>query len=124
MEVFARANRETCLLVQIESPEAVRNADAILAVEGIDGVLVGPGDLSTAMGIAGQWDDAGLIADIEGVFALAHRHEKVAATVCPTAEMTRRWVAAGGHMLNISGDLGLLRTALTQRLGEVRALAQ
>ena len=39
------ANQETFLVVQIETPEAVRNVDEIAAVEGVDGLFVGPGDL-------------------------------------------------------------------------------
>ena len=120
--VFEYANRDTCLLVQIESEEGLHNAEAIIATPGIDGVLVGPGDLSTSLGIAGQWDNEDLIRTIEGIFAIAHRHEKLVATVCPTNAMTARWKAAGAHLLNVSGDLALLRKALTERLAEVRTL--
>lgn len=121
-EAFARANRETCLLVQIESAQAVDNAEGIMGVDGIDGVLVGPGDLSASMRVPSRWDDPGLIAAIEGVFALAHRHGKITATTCPTADMIRRWGAAGVHILAIGGELGMLRQAMTERLAEVRGL--
>ena len=119
---FARANRETCLVVQIESAQAVDNAEAIIATEGIDGVLIGPGDLSASMGITGQWGDEHLITTIEGVFALARKYGKISATTCPTLEMTKRWKAAGANMLAIGGELALLRRALEARLQEVREL--
>jgi 4-hydroxy-2-oxoheptanedioate aldolase len=48
------ANREVCLLVQAETREAIANLDAIAAVEGVDGVFIGPSDLSAAYGHVGD----------------------------------------------------------------------
>jgi len=48
------ANDQICLLVQAESTQAIQNLDAILAVNGIDGIFFGPADLSAAMGYRGQ----------------------------------------------------------------------
>lgn len=120
-ETIARANRETCLIPQIESVQAVQNAEAIIATEGIDGVFFGPGDLSADMGIPSQWDNEDLIAAGERVITLAREHGKVAATTCPTDEMTRRWMAAGVHMLIVGGDLGAMRAGLAARMAELRA---
>lgn len=50
------ANRETVVIPLIENLEAVANFDDILAVPGIDAVMVGPGDLSSALGTPGKWD--------------------------------------------------------------------
>jgi 4-hydroxy-2-oxoheptanedioate aldolase len=120
LEIFANANRDTCLLAQIESMEAVANAEAIIATEGLDGILVGPGDLTATMGIPAQWDSEELITTCEKVFALAHKHQKVVATVCPTPAMTKRWKAAGAHLLCVAGDLGLMTKALKETLAAVR----
>lgn len=120
-EIFARANREVCLLVQIESVEAVENAEAIVTTEGIDGILIGPGDLSTTMGINSQWDNEELLGAMDEVFRVAQKHQKVTATVTPTVAMMRRWQALGVNMLTLGGDLGALRTALTAKLQEAKA---
>lgn len=48
------ANREVCLLVQVETREGVRNLDAIADTEGIDGVFIGPSDISAAFGHVGD----------------------------------------------------------------------
>lgn len=48
------ANDEVCVLIQVESRKAVENLDEILAVDGVDGVFVGPADLSADMGYRGQ----------------------------------------------------------------------
>lgn len=53
---MAEANDELCLLIQVESRTALENLDAILEVEGIDGVFIGPADLSASLG---HPDDAG-----------------------------------------------------------------
>jgi 2-dehydro-3-deoxy-L-rhamnonate aldolase len=47
---MAEANDELCLLIQVESRTALENLDAILEVEGIDGVFIGPADLSASLG--------------------------------------------------------------------------
>ncbi|MBD4543693.1 2-keto-3-deoxy-L-rhamnonate aldolase, partial [Xanthomonas citri pv. citri] len=53
---MAEANDELCLLIQVESRTALENLDAILEVDGIDGVFIGPADLSASLGYP---DDAG-----------------------------------------------------------------
>jgi 4-hydroxy-2-oxoheptanedioate aldolase len=53
-EYLPHANDETCVVVQIESPEGIRNVDEIAAVEGVDVVFAGPMDLSAALGVIGQ----------------------------------------------------------------------
>ena len=122
LKAMEDANDRTVLLVQIESVKGVKNTDAILSTEGIDGVLVGPGDLSASMGITAQWDNEELIGTIERIFATAHKYQKVVATVCPTPALTKRWKSAGAHLLNLSSDIGVLRTGFKDALEKVKAL--
>ncbi len=49
-----RANEENLIIIAIETPEAVKNLDAILTVEGVDGIFIGPMDLSTSLGHFGN----------------------------------------------------------------------
>lgn len=121
-ERLAEANAETILLVQIETVQAVENAEAIIATPGIDGILVGPGDLSSSMGIPGQWGNPDLMASCVKVLEMAKRMGKVTATVCPTPEMTKRWQEIGVNLLCIGSDVGLLREGLTAKLKAVKAL--
>lgn len=60
-----RSNDGIALIVMIETPEAVANAGAIAAVEGVDAVFVGPNDLACSMGHENRWDDAPVQAAIE-----------------------------------------------------------
>ena len=62
-------NEVVFIVVMIETPEAVANAEAIAAVPGIDALLLGCGDLSTEMGIPGQLEDSKMVKAIETVIA-------------------------------------------------------
>ena len=56
-EYYAASEKEPLVILQIEHIEAYRNLDEILAVPGVDAILVGPYDLTISMGKPGQWDD-------------------------------------------------------------------
>ena len=75
-EINRRGNQETLLIAMIETPEAVENADAIAAVEGIDTVHIGSTDLSTEMGIAGEYKHTRMRAAFETVATAARKHGK------------------------------------------------
>lgn len=62
-----RANDETAIILQIEHIDGVRNVDAILAVEGIDAILLGPYDLSASLGKIGQITDPEVVSAIDTV---------------------------------------------------------
>ena len=85
-----RAAEETCVIVQIEDREALEHADAILAVPGVSGVLIGAADLALSLGRPPQ---AGLDAAIDGVIAAAGRAGVAALTVVNTAAERRTPVA-------------------------------
>lgn len=75
-EVCKILNDETLLMAMIETPEAVENAEAIAAVEGIDVLHIGASDLSTEMGIPGQYTHDRMRAAFEKVSAAARGHGK------------------------------------------------
>lgn len=61
------ANEATLVLLKVESPLGVRNSEAIMDVQGVDGIVFGPGDLSAKMGLHGQWEHPDVLAAMEGV---------------------------------------------------------
>lgn len=75
-EVCRKLNDETLLMAMIETPEAVENAAAIAAVEGIDVLHIGASDLSTEMGIPGQYTHDRMKAAFETVARAAKGHGK------------------------------------------------
>jgi 4-hydroxy-2-oxoheptanedioate aldolase len=77
-DTFRIADESTYLFVQIETEEAVRNLDDICSVEGLAGILIGPGDLSADMGKSGRFDDPDLLATITDIIARAKAKGKYA----------------------------------------------
>ena len=76
-EVNRFLNEETLLLVMLETPEAIANADAIAAVDGVDGVHIGSTDLSTEMGIPGEVKHPRMREAYEITAAAARKHGKI-----------------------------------------------
>lgn len=108
----AWANRETFLVVQIETPEAVENVEEIAAVPGVDLLFVGPGDLGLRYQLAGDMTGERLEAAYERVAAAAKAHG--VAWGCPsgTPEDMRKRRAQGAQLLCNCGDFGILRDGL------------
>ena len=75
------ANKETLVVVQIETVEAMDNLDDILATEGIDVIFIGPTDLSTSMGYAGQANHPEVQATIEQLVKRIRAAGRIAGTV-------------------------------------------
>jgi 2-keto-3-deoxy-L-rhamnonate aldolase RhmA len=75
-EINRRLNQETLLMAMIETPEAVANVDAIASTEGIDTLHIGSTDLSTEMGIAGDYQHPRMREAYEKVAAAAKAHGK------------------------------------------------
>src|SRR5512143_673478 len=75
---IASANDEIAMVMQIEHKDAIANLDAILSVDGVDGVFIGPLDLSGSMGITGQIDHPEMVAALDRYRAVC-RERKVSA---------------------------------------------
>ena len=112
---FERANAETVVMIQIETAEAVRNADAIAAIEGIDCLFVGPNDLASTYGenYPAAWDalDGAYGDAIRAIPAVARRHGKAAGILANSAAMGRRCVEMGYTVVGIAADITLLALA-------------
>ncbi len=64
-DYFQKANEETFVAIQIETPEAIENADEIIATPHVDAVFLGPGDLSLNFGVPGQMEHEKVVSTIE-----------------------------------------------------------
>ena len=98
------SNRENLVITQVEHIDAVNNLDEILAVEGIDGIFVGPTDLSQSMGMTGKFADPGLRRVIHEVIEKTRRTDKWAGIFCLDADDAAYWRAAGAQFLAIGTD--------------------
>lgn len=110
-EYVAWANRETFLTVQIETPEAVRNVEAIAAVEGVDVLFVGPGDLGLRLRQSGEMtlDEAW-----EAVAAACKKHGKAFGGPTIGLEEMKKRHAQGAQYLVASSEFHGWSTALRE----------
>ena len=120
-EYFKRANAEVCVIVQLETPAAVAELEAIAAVPGVDALFVGPADLSGSMGHVGQLTHPEVMALMADAAARAQRVGKPIGTVGGTPEVVAEYRRMGYDFLGIASDLGLLMRAAQ---GAVQALRQ
>jgi 2-dehydro-3-deoxyglucarate aldolase/4-hydroxy-2-oxoheptanedioate aldolase len=107
-ETLAELNRESFLIAQIETAEAVSRLDEILAVPGLDAALIGPTDLSVALGVAGQMEHPTLVSAIERTMAACVTHGVVPAIHTNDVAMTAAWARRGMRLVSISSETGLL----------------
>lgn len=105
-----RANEETFLVVQIETPEAVANVDAIAATPGVDGMFVGPGDLG--LRLKHETNDLTLESAFEQVAAAAARHGKAWGCPVATKEDLQKRRSQGGQLLAHGGEFRALMDML------------
>jgi len=73
-ESTALVNQETLLVMMLETPRAIENAEAIAAVPGVDVLLIGTNDLTLEMGIPGKYDDGRVVHAYETVIAACRKH--------------------------------------------------
>ena len=100
------------MFVQIESAEAVKNVDAIASTPGVDGIFVGPADLSADMGFVGQLDAPEVIAAIDHVYARTKAAGKAIGTVVFDEAEFQGQIDRGVTFLGVGGDSYLLQTTL------------
>jgi 4-hydroxy-2-oxoheptanedioate aldolase len=108
-EYHATAHEETCVLVQVETAAAVAELEAIAAVDGVDGVFVGPSDLAASLGHLGQSAHPEVQAVIADVCARARRAGKPAGILAPVEEDARRFLGLGFTFVAVGSDLSVLR---------------
>ncbi len=110
-DYFDHADREMCLLVQIESTRALAALDEILALDGVDGVFIGPADLAASMGYLGQPGHPDVQAAIEQAITKIVASGKAAGALSTDPELAQRYQSLGACFLQVGVDTLLLRNA-------------
>lgn len=102
------AHEETCVLVQAETQTALDNIEAICAVEGVDGVFIGPADLHASIGHTGETANPAVMPKIEEAMRRIRKAGKAAGFLTPVEADARRMLEAGALFVAVGADLGLL----------------
>ena len=105
-EYVKNANAQTVVIAMIESESAVECIDEILAVDGLDGVFIGPYDLSGSLGVTGKTDHPKVLEALDRVCAACARAGKAAGQhiVRPDAETVQRALSTGYTFLALGVD--------------------
>ncbi len=116
------ANREVVVFGQVETPLSLSNLDAILATDGLDGVYVGPADLTLTLGLGANGDssDEGFLGHLRHVVERARAANRHIGMHCANGPQARRMVDMGFDFVTVGSDTGLIGEAGRARLALVR----
>ena len=117
-----KANDTVVILAMIETKQGLDNLDHILAVDGIDGVYIGPSDLSLSLGCRPVFDDCDPPAAqaIDHILARAKAHGVVAGIHNGTPEAANARIAKGFRFTTVSSDARLMAAGAQQLLAQMR----
>jgi 4-hydroxy-2-oxoheptanedioate aldolase len=104
----ARADAEICLLIQIETAEAAKHLEDIAGVPGVDGVFIGPADLGTSMGFAGQPNHPEVQKMVLSMVSRLIAIGKPSGILTQDASFARACMAAGTTFTAVGLDLTML----------------
>jgi 4-hydroxy-2-oxoheptanedioate aldolase len=105
------ADRRMCLLVQVETATALERIDAIAAVEGVDGVFIGPADLSASMGHLGEPDHPEVRASIEAALASILAAGKAPGILAVDESLARHYIGLGARFVAVGVEATMLAHA-------------
>ena len=103
-----RAHEEICLLVQLETQDALQHIEAIAALDGIDGIFIGPADLHASMGFAGEIANPAVLPLIEDAIRRIRAAGKAPGILMVNEPVAQRCVELGTLFTAVGTDVGLL----------------
>ena len=121
-EYMRTADEEVMVIPQIETEEAVNNAEEILSVKGMDAFIVGPADLSTSLGVPLQFDHPKFVKAIKKVLQAGKKAKIPAGMFAPGAEAAARFISQGFQLVCVGGDIGFLMNGCRAALEKVAPL--
>ena len=110
-DYLQRANEQACVMVQIESRKGMAAAAEIAAVDGVDGVFIGPSDLAAGLGQLGNPNHPDVQMAIREIFKTVAATGKPLGTLAPVEADARRYLEWGATFVAVGSDLGLFRAA-------------
>ena len=114
-----RANRETLVVIHVETAQAVEAANDYLGIEGVDVLFLGPTDLSHSLGVPGLIDHPLVVTAMEQVAAAVSQSDKTLGLFAGNADMALRWHRLGARYIATGTD-GFLRQGMKAYLEAVR----
>jgi 4-hydroxy-2-oxoheptanedioate aldolase len=103
-----RAHEEICVLVQVETQPALDNLDAIAAIDGVDGIFIGPADLHASLGHAGEIANPKVKPLIDDAVRRIRKSGKAPGILTPNEADARHWLECGALFVAVGSDVGIL----------------
>jgi 4-hydroxy-2-oxoheptanedioate aldolase len=103
-----RAHEEICLLVQVETQQALDNLEAICGIEGVDGVFIGPADLHASLGHPGEIANPKVKPLIDDAIRRIRKAGKAPGILTPNEADARHWLECGALFVAVGADVGIL----------------
>lgn len=116
-----QANKQVATLIQIETAEAAELADEIAATEGVDGLYIGPSDLSISLGHAGNCDHEDMTEVMVDVGAACKKHGKIAGYHFRKPEHLPELMERGFRFLGYSCAMALFKQGVADLVGQIKA---
>lgn len=113
-------NDNLCLLVQVESKKALDNLDDIIMTDGIDGIFIGPADLSASLGYPDNAGHPAVQQKIEQAIKRIRQLGKAAGFLATDVEMAKKCISWGANFVAIGVDTMLYTQALDERLNQFK----
>src|SRR6266850_6496124 len=115
-----RAHEELCVLVQVETQKAVDNIEAIAAVDGVDGVFIGPADLHASLGYMGEIANPKVTPLIDEAIKRIRKTGKAPGILTPNEEHAKRQLGVGALFVAVGNDIGILARGAEALLARFR----
>ena len=122
-EFLPRANQNTTVICQIESEEGLASTEEIAGTPGVDVLWVGQADLSQSMGIFGQYHHPRFRSALRLVVETARSHGQAVGIQPGNLTQAQEWLEIGFNIISYGDDIRLYKTALTEGVAAMRALA-
>ncbi len=120
-DYFAVANDEVCVLVQLETRDALDELDAIAAVDGVDGIFVGPSDLAASLGYLGKPGHPEVQEVLRQTAQRIRSLGKAPGILATNATDARRYIEWGYRFVAGAVDMGILVSGAKSALADIRA---
>ena len=112
--------KEICVLVQCETKEAIKNIPEISKIEGVDGIFMGPSDISGSIGKIGQFEDQEVQDLIHEALELCNKNGKPAGILTAKKDYAKKYVESGYTFVAINSDTNLFARSAESLLKEFK----
>jgi 2-keto-3-deoxy-L-rhamnonate aldolase RhmA len=123
-EYYEKANREILVIVQVETKRAIENVASIVSVEGVNGVFVGPNDLSASLGIFRDFENPIYREALKRVVEVTRKAGKMAGIMTWNADDALDKISLGFNFIALSSDIRYLLKSYVEDLAKLGLLVK